>query len=345
MDATRGEPVECSRGERGDRCCSFIAQQLDVGQAGVIIDDCVSEVIARARTFLSARSVANPGHGMTWTLKARMAGGVHVQQISRARRLIASGGLTRRTRDPREAMTMQHLPHRRVRVSGPAGHKPWSPPGVPPGFTDALLLDRVQQSRAAPRTAGTVEQPDTRSKLANAGIQPSMPPAMSCRHRDTEAASGLSQRHPIHHRLRQRQAPSRSELRSTVDLHPGPPRLVSFRRHTAWDEARMPPQPFTTSVGTSPSASSLRHGAVVSLLRAPPTSCTTPAQPGCGPLSAATPAARSSWLRLWLAGHPQLDLRDDAPVSRQLCSDPAGFHRATVAIATAIGKAYSCRGL
>ena len=95
VDATVGEPVECSRGERGHRCCSFVAEQLDVGQAGVIIDDCVSEVIARARTLLSARSVANPGHGMTWTLKARMACSVHVQQISRARPLIAPGGLTR----------------------------------------------------------------------------------------------------------------------------------------------------------------------------------------------------------------------------------------------------------
>src|ERR1035437_547754 len=136
---------------------------------------------------------------------------------------------------------------------GPTDYESWPPPGVPPGLADPRLLDRVEQPRAAPRTAGAVEQPGSRGELIDAGIGASMPPAMSRRHRDTKAASGLPQRHPVQHRLRQRQRPSRSELCSTVNLHPGPPIELSSRRPTAWDEARMPPQPFTTSVGTSAS--------------------------------------------------------------------------------------------
>ncbi len=78
-----------------------------------------------------------------------------------------------------------------------------------------------------------------------------MPPTMRRRRRHVQHRCGLPERRPVLDCLTQRQPSRWSELRSTVDLHPGPPRVVSSRRPTAWEEARMPPQPFTTYVGTS----------------------------------------------------------------------------------------------
>jgi hypothetical protein len=77
VDPASFKPVECSREEGRDRWGSFVVEQLDVGQAGMIINDCVSKVIAPARASLGAGSVSNSGHGVPWTLKARMARGVH----------------------------------------------------------------------------------------------------------------------------------------------------------------------------------------------------------------------------------------------------------------------------
>ena len=79
MDAAGGEPVERSRGERGDRRSSFVLQQLDVGQARMIIDDCVSEVIAPARPLLGRALLGTRMSGRapviccTWTPRAMRA--------------------------------------------------------------------------------------------------------------------------------------------------------------------------------------------------------------------------------------------------------------------------------
>jgi hypothetical protein len=50
-----------------------------------------------------------------------------------------------------------------------------------------------------------------------------MPPAMGGRGRHAEGGGRRLLRHPRSDRLRQRKPASRSELRSRVNIHPGPP--------------------------------------------------------------------------------------------------------------------------
>ena len=59
--------------------------------------------------------------------------------------------------------------------------------------------------------------------------------------------------------MAEHEATGKSELRSTVHLHPGPPLGVSRRGPTASGEARMSSQSFTTCLGTSPSTSAALH--------------------------------------------------------------------------------------
>jgi hypothetical protein len=66
--------------------------QLDVGQSGVVIDDRVGVVLSNAgfRAHPAAGSLRPvAGNAMPRPLEARVAAGVHVQEIARTRPLIA----------------------------------------------------------------------------------------------------------------------------------------------------------------------------------------------------------------------------------------------------------------
>src|SRR4051812_49943047 len=80
-----------------------------------------------------------------------------------------------------------------------------------------------------------------------------MPPAMGGGRRHAEGGGRRLLRHPARDRLGQREPAGRSELGSSVNVHPGPPWAVSRGRPTASGEARTSFQPFTTYVGGSPS--------------------------------------------------------------------------------------------
>jgi len=134
----------------------------------------------------------------------------------------------------------------------------WPPAGVPPRLTDPLLRASVKEPGRARGTTGTISRPHQRASLSRQSVGIPMPPAVRRRRGDAHRGRGLPERRPPLDPLAQRQAPRGSELRSTVNLHPGPPRVVSSRRPTAWEEARMPPQPFTTYVGTSASSRARR---------------------------------------------------------------------------------------
>jgi hypothetical protein len=153
-------------------------------------------------------------------------------------------------------MTVEHLPNRRVCDPRLASDQARTPASALSRITDPFLAGRVEQTWRTMRTTRPIDRPRQRMSLLYRSDTISMPPPMSCCRRDAQQSRGLPERHPTLNRLAQCQTPSWSELRSTVDLHPGPPRVVSLRRPTAWDEARMPPQPFTTCVGTSADMSS-----------------------------------------------------------------------------------------
>src|SRR5947209_8851193 len=174
-------------------------------------------------------------------------------KIAGARPLVAVGGLLRPPRRPRDPVAVKHLPHRRVRLADRARDEARPPTGMTPAFADPLLQLSVEQPRASPRPARAIEQPAARTQLLLACGEPPMPPAMGGGGRHAEGGGRRLLRHPIRDRLRQREPTRRSELRSRVSPHPGPPWAVSRGRPTASGEARTSFQPFTTCVGSSPS--------------------------------------------------------------------------------------------
>src|ERR1051326_2729817 len=122
--------------------------------------------------------------------EARVAAGVHVQQIARTgplvpvRRLLAD---TRRTRDP---LPLEHFPNGRVREARGAGDQPRSPTRLASTGTDRLLELGRQLSRRAMRTTRPIEQTRQAAPRLLTRLQPAMPPAMGRRRRDVEGGRG-----------------------------------------------------------------------------------------------------------------------------------------------------------
>ena len=119
-DAVPGVPGERALGKRDDGVCALVGMQLAVGQARVVVDDRVGVLVADLLAFLRAAPGAVAGDGVAWACEARVALGVHVQQIARAGPLVPVGGLARRLRSPRAARSLQHFPDRLVRHAGHA---------------------------------------------------------------------------------------------------------------------------------------------------------------------------------------------------------------------------------
>jgi len=87
-----GEPCEGPFDERGDGHGLLVVVQLDVREAAVIVDNDVGELIPGA----SSVDGTVGGHGVAWLVEPGVALGVHVQQVSGARPLIAHHLLTLR---------------------------------------------------------------------------------------------------------------------------------------------------------------------------------------------------------------------------------------------------------
>src|SRR6478672_5320739 len=120
---------------------------------------------------------------MAWALETPVARGVHVQQVARARPLVAVGRLLRRPRRARDAVTAEHLPDRRVGLAGSAGDQPRPPTSVAPALADALLELGLDQPRHPPRATRAIQQPAARTQLLLARAEPPVPPAMGGRRR------------------------------------------------------------------------------------------------------------------------------------------------------------------
>src|SRR5438477_11929351 len=100
---------------------------------------------------------------MARTLEARIAGGIHVQQIAGAGPLIAADGLTPLSRPVGKPVTVKHLPHRGVRKPGLTCHQTWPPATPPPPCADPLLSLSTQQPERAMRPTRPVRRPRQRT--------------------------------------------------------------------------------------------------------------------------------------------------------------------------------------
>src|SRR5215207_4160299 len=199
--------------------------ELDIGEARVVVDDRVREVVAdqllRVRRPVPARGAVS-SDGVAGALEAGEAADVHVEQVPGAGPLVAVGGLPRRALGARDAGSLQHLPDRRVREARERGDEPRSPTRLPAAGADSLLQLGGELARARVRPARAIEQTDASGASLLARLLPAMPPAVSGRGRDAEGARGRLQARSSFDRLHERETAGQSELGVTVKRHPGP---------------------------------------------------------------------------------------------------------------------------
>jgi rifampin ADP-ribosylating transferase len=101
---------------------------------------------------------------------------------------------------------------------------PGNPTSAQTHRADRFLRLSAQQPRRTMWAAGAVRRPRHRPSRLRTSNGITLPPTVRGRRRHVQAGRGLPERHPTLNRLTERQPPRRSELRSTVQLHPGPPR-------------------------------------------------------------------------------------------------------------------------
>src|SRR5215218_6293497 len=123
---------------------------------------------------------------MTGTLKAGVARDVHVQQVARARPLVAVDGLPWRALGPREARQLEHLPDRRVSEAGDGSDQPWPPARLPAAGADPLLQLGGELARTVVRATRTIAEAAACPPLRRAARAQAMRPAMGRRRRHAE---------------------------------------------------------------------------------------------------------------------------------------------------------------
>src|SRR5579884_3921433 len=93
---------EAALDEAGHRHSSFIAVQLAVGVARVIVDERVHPLVPNPRPLLRPGAIAIAGDRMPRATETGKTLGIDVQQITGARPLVAAGLLARLPRRPRD---------------------------------------------------------------------------------------------------------------------------------------------------------------------------------------------------------------------------------------------------
>src|SRR4051794_2632829 len=191
-------------------------------------------VVADAAMQVLRRAVA--GDAVAGDAEARELLDVEVQQRPRPRPLVAAVCLPLPARPPREAVPAEHLPDRRAGTPDEAGEPRRAQVRLAARAQDRLLLRRAQPPRLPMWTRRTISKRGERA----ATVEPTVPPTMRGRRRDTEADRRLPERHPCLDREHQFATPGQSELRVSVQIHHGPPSGgVSWRTRTASKEGRM----------------------------------------------------------------------------------------------------------
>src|SRR5581483_4434435 len=117
------------------------------GEAGVVVDDRVHDVVADLAPFLLGRARAIAGDRVPWLVEARERRPVDVQEVAGARPLVAARRLARLGGRPRAAAAAKRLPDGRVRVAKPGGDEARPVPRAAPLGTDPRLLGDVQHPR------------------------------------------------------------------------------------------------------------------------------------------------------------------------------------------------------
>jgi hypothetical protein len=226
--------------EADDGGCPLVGVDLGVGEPGAVVDDRVHVVDAVTVAAVLARTVA--GDPVAGPLEAGVLACVHVQQVAGARPLVAAGRLPLDSRRPRKPRPSEHLPDGGMGEAGRAGDQPRPPAGLAAAGTDPLgELGRQLLGRTA-WPARTIEQARQRRPCFLVSFLPAVPPAMRRRRRDAEAGRGLLQRHSLGDGGNERETASESELRVTVQRHPGSSfEYRSLARPTASKEGRIEP--------------------------------------------------------------------------------------------------------
>ena len=171
--------------------------------------------------------------------EARVAADVHVQQIARARPLVAVRGAALADAGGARCLGAR-APSRPSNATGRSRRQPTADPNRSPGEPrrSAPRVRRRGQPRLAMRPAGTVLQPRPATRVAageasasDATTYAPCRPKRRSRLPPLAATSPLDQQH-------QRPPPSRSELRVSVNAHPGPPDCSSWRNRRDSGRAR-----------------------------------------------------------------------------------------------------------
>src|SRR5882757_10004658 len=103
--------------------------------------------------------------------EARVAAGVHVEQIAGAGPLIAVGWLSAPWLAARDPRPLEHLPDGRVREPGRSSDQPRTPTGLAAASTDPLLQLGREQPRRAARPARAIKQ----RACQTITVEPAMP--------------------------------------------------------------------------------------------------------------------------------------------------------------------------
>src|SRR6266536_2403822 len=181
----RHDPVLSVEGERaleeaGHRRGSLVVVELDEGEPGMVVDDRVREVVADPCPDTPAAQGlgAIAGDAVAWPQEARVAAGVHVQQVAGAGPLVAVGWLLDRPRRSRDLGPLEHLPDGQVREAGRAGDQARPPTRLASAGADRLGELGGELPRRAMRPARAVKQARQAAASLLAALQPAMPPAM-----------------------------------------------------------------------------------------------------------------------------------------------------------------------
>ena len=222
----RGVEGERAFEEGDDGRCALVGVDLGVGEPGVVVDDRVHVVDAVPVLAVLARAVA--GDAVAGPLEARVLAGVHVQQITGARPLVAVGRLPGRLRWPRDPGPAQHLPDRRVAEAGRARDQ-----ARPPACLAATLADRLGElGRELPgramRPARAIKQTRQARPRLRAAVEPAMPPTVRRRRRDAEGGRGRLQRHPTRRSRDTARSRPASPSFALGEIHPSPPSSAVF---------------------------------------------------------------------------------------------------------------------
>ena len=179
-------------GERGHGGGALIVVQLAVGEPGAVVDDRVAVLPAHAPRALGAVA----GDGVPGLGELAELLDVHVQQVARARPLVADDRRALRRRPARAAAAPEHLMDGRMRPGdlGLVGEPARAPAGAFPQLADPCGLVDRHLGRRAPRPAGALGQAGPRRALSRGGLTPATHPLPDRRLRDVRPGRGPGER-------------------------------------------------------------------------------------------------------------------------------------------------------